>query len=150
MTENSQTHGAAKTILLVEDNDIVSKVYREKMERAGFLVELAQDGLTALKLLSQMKPGLVVLDLDIPKLSGVDVLKFIRADRALRATPVIVLSAGFMSDLAKATSEIGVEFTFLKSSCTPAKLLEVVRHILEGVPFELDPSLRLSVRKEAD
>jgi CheY-like chemotaxis protein len=148
MTANPQLHGGVKTILLVEDNEVVSKVYREKLERDGFLVEVAGDGLTALKMLSQFKPALVVLDLEIPKLTGVDVLKFIRAEKALQATPVIVLSEGFMSALAKAAAAIGVECALLKSGCTPAGLVEAVRHLLHGVPFESDSSQRISVPKD--
>src|SRR5208282_5712685 len=63
-----------KTIIFVEDNPVVLMAYRNRLQREGFHVESAQDGLEALKILSQFVPDLVVLDLLLPKLSGVEVL----------------------------------------------------------------------------
>jgi DNA-binding response OmpR family regulator len=66
-------------IFLVEDNPLISHLYRTKFTSEGFGVELAEDGLKAIKLLATAKPDLMVLDLMLPILSGVDVLKYIRA-----------------------------------------------------------------------
>ena len=74
-----------KTILFVDDDAVIVQVYRARLLREGFDVEVAQDGLTAMKLLMAEKPDLVVLDLMMPKFSGADVLKFIRAEPALKS-----------------------------------------------------------------
>jgi len=80
-----------KTILYVEDNALIVHAYRAVLLREGFQVEVAEDGLTAAKMLSKSKPDLVILDLMIPRLTGTDVLKYIRATPALKSTPVIIL-----------------------------------------------------------
>ncbi|HEY5298224.1 MAG TPA: response regulator [Verrucomicrobiae bacterium] len=136
-----------KTIFIVEDNPIISKLYRDKFLREGFQVELAEDGLAAMKMLAKLRPDLVVLDLMLPHFSGVDVLKQIRATPDLKATPVVILSEAYMSDLAQAAAKIGVEQTLLKSSCTPNLLLEVVHNLLAGVQSKLEPSQQIAVRK---
>ncbi|HZL14293.1 MAG TPA: response regulator [Verrucomicrobiae bacterium] len=139
-----------KTIFIVEDNPVISKLYRDKFLREGFQVELAEDGLAAMKMLAKLRPDLVVLDLMLPHFSGVDVLKQIRATPDLKATPVVILSEAYMSDLAQAAAKIGVEQTLLKSSCTPNLLLEVVHNLLAGVQSKLDPSQQIAVRKPSE
>jgi DNA-binding response OmpR family regulator len=134
-----------KTIFIVEDDPVVVHVYRAKFVREGFGVEVAEDGLVAVRMLAAVKPDVVVLDLMLPKLSGVDVLKFIRSSPALKDTPVIILSNAHMSSLAQQAATIGAERAFLKSSCTPGQLVEVINDLLSGNTIESDPSKRLAV-----
>ena len=118
------------TIFLVEDDTVVVQVYRAKLLREGFGVEVAEDGLVAVKMLSAMKPDVVVLDLMMPKFSGVDVLKYIRNTPALKDTPVIILSNAHMTRLAQEAAAIGAERALLKSSCTPGQLIAVINDLL--------------------
>jgi CheY-like chemotaxis protein len=134
------------TIFLVEDDPVVVKVYGAKFEREGFLVKVAQDGLVALKMLVAVKPDVVVLDLMMPKLNGVDVLKYIRSTPALKETPVIILSNAHMTTLAQAAAAFGAERALLKSSCTPNQLIKVINDLLSGKAVESDSSNRLGVR----
>ena len=135
------------TIFIVEDNAIISKLYRDKFLREGFHVEVAEDGLAAIRMLATLRPDVVVLDLMLPMLTGVDVLQYIRSTPDLKAAPVIILSEAYMSDLAQAAAKIGAEQTLLKSSCTPNLLLDVVNKILSGTVVELAPSQRLAARE---
>jgi len=137
-----------QTIFLVEDNPIISHLYRTKFANEGFDVQLAEDGLEAVKLLATAKPDLVVLDLMLPILSGVDVLKYIRSKEEMKTLPVILLSEAYMSDLAQQASAVGVQQTLLKSACTPNLLLGIVSDILAGRPCHIDPSLQLAVPTE--
>jgi len=134
------------TIFLVEDDSVVVQMYRAKLLREGFGVEVAEDGLMAVKMLATVKPDVVVLDLMMPKLNGVDVLKYIRSDSALKATPVIILSNAHMTNLAQKAAAIGAERALLKSSCTPGQLIDVINDLLSGKAVESDPSKRLGVR----
>lgn len=121
-------------ILLVDDDAIVRKIYGGGLARAGFQVDTAEDGLAAVKYLQAGKPDLVVLDLMMPKLSGVEVLKFIRSKPSLVDLPLIVLSNAYMTDLAAAAAATHqVQKALLKSSCTPASLVCTIREILAGL-----------------
>ena len=135
-----------KTIFLVEDDPVVVKVYGAKFEREGFLVEVAEDGLVALKMLAAVKPDVVVLDLMMPKLNGVDVLKYIRATPALKAIPVIILTNArmTMTSLVQEAAVIGAERALLKSSCTPGQLIDVINDLLGGKAGESDPAKPLA------
>src|SRR3990167_9045667 len=79
-------------ILLVEDEEILIKVLQEKFEQGRFSVTLAMDGESATRLAKSAHPDLIVLDLILPKKSGFDVLKELKADPQLQKIPVIVLS----------------------------------------------------------
>ena len=133
-----------KTIFLVEDDPVVVKVYGAKFQREGFRVEVAEDGLVAMKNLLLVKPDVVVLDLMMPKLNGVDVLRYIRSTPELKKTPVIILSNAHMTSLAQDAAAIGAEKALLKSSCTPIQLLEVIYSLLTGMPADSDPTQRLA------
>ncbi len=138
-----------KKILIVDDNPIITKIYRERFSQAEFQAETAENGLAAMKLLMALRPDIVVLDLMMPVMHGVDVLRFIRSSPDLKATPVIILSEAYMSELAQEASKIGAELTLLKSGCTPALLIDAVNKILSGAPLELDPSFMLAVRPKS-
>jgi len=123
-----------KQILLVDDDAVIVEIYRRKFLQAGYAVEVAADGLEAMKLLSSgAKPDLVVLDLMMPKMSGVDVLKFIRARADLKTTPVIIFSNCYMSDMVQAAAVAGADRALLKSRCPPVILVEAVDQLLSGV-----------------
>ena len=134
-----------KTIFFIEDDPVVVKVYGAKFEREGYRVEVAEDGLVAMKKLLKVKADLVILDLMMPKLNGVDVLKYIRSTPELKATPVIILSNAHMTALAQEAAAIGAEKALLKSSCTPNRLLDVITGLFSGENVESDPTKRLAV-----
>jgi CheY-like chemotaxis protein len=147
MAENLLASAGMKTILFVEDDAVIVRVYCTKLLREGFLVEVADDGLAALKMLPVVKPDLVVLDLMMPRFNGVDVLKFIRSDPVLKATPVIILSNAFMSDLAQEAATVGAELALLKSGCTPAQLVAAINKLLGGMAFDDQSSQYLAVKE---
>jgi DNA-binding response OmpR family regulator/chromosome segregation ATPase len=119
-----------KTILFVEDDPFALKVYKKGLKRAGFRVEVAEDGLAAINELPVLRPDVVVLDLMLPELPGTEVLRFIRADEDLKDIPVIVLSNAYMDELAAEAIRAGATRGLLKSECTPAKLVEQVCDVL--------------------
>jgi len=128
-------------ILLVDDDPLVLKIYGDGLARLGFQIETATDGLQAMKSLRLRKPDLMVLDLMMPKMSGVDVLKYLRSQADLAALPVVVLSNAYMNELTQEAAAIGAQKALLKSSCTPSLLAGVIREVLEGKAASEDPSL---------
>jgi DNA-binding response OmpR family regulator len=117
---------ANRTILFVEDDAVVLTTYRNLLQREGFRIESAQDGLEALKALSQATPDLVVLDLMLPKFDGADVLKFIRADPRLKIVPIIIFSNAQITDFA----EDAITRQLRKTDCTPSILVQTIQEML--------------------
>ncbi len=118
------------TVLFVEDDLFVLKVYKKWLTKAGFQVQVAEDGQVALDVLPKVKPDVVVLDLMLPKHHGLEVLKFIRSDAALKETPVVVLSNAYLENLAVKANEAGANLGILKTKCTPAKLIDYICDLL--------------------
>lgn len=131
MTDANRT---MKKILLVEDDADIAKLYREELLRAGFEVQIAEDGLAAMRSLHQGCPDLVILDLLLPKLNGADVLKFIRTSPALKPTKVIIFSNTntYMTDVALAAEKLGADAFLFKSRNAPDKLIGVINNLLAG------------------
>jgi CheY-like chemotaxis protein len=123
-----------KKILFVEDDAVVARIYSQKLAAAGFEVLVAEDGLVAVKTLPEFKPDLVVLDLMMPKFSGLDVLRFMRKHPQLKSTRVIVLSNAFLNRLGEEVAGLGVEEMLGKAAMTPALLIETIKRTLESSP----------------
>ena len=123
-----------RRILFVEDDPLVARMYSQKLTQAEFDVEIAPDGLAAIKRLPTFKPDLVVLDLLMPKLSGVDVLRFIRQDPNLKETRVVVFSNEFLNKLGEEAAQCGVDDVLSKPAATPQLLIEMINKVLQRAP----------------
>jgi DNA-binding response OmpR family regulator len=119
-----------KKILIIEDNQVVANVYRNKLAVEGFQVEVTLDGERGLKLLQTFQPEVVVLDLMLPKMSGLDVLKEIRGDAQFAKAPVIVLSNTYSTNLIQDAWKAGATKCVSKINCTPKILLELIRGVI--------------------
>lgn len=79
-------------ILVIEDDNLLANVLKIALEGKGFIVETCHDGLSGVEKLKSFLPDLVLLDINLPILSGFEVLKRIRSDRVLGKIPVILLT----------------------------------------------------------
>ncbi len=84
---------AAPQILVVEDEDALAQLLQYNLEKEGYQVTRAADGEEAMLLADETAPDLVILDWMLPKLSGIEVCRRLRANRKLRNTPIIILTA---------------------------------------------------------
>lgn len=119
-----------KKVLIIEDDRIVAGIYRNKLQNDGFEVEVACDGETAIGQLKKAPPDLILLDLGLPKINGIEVLKAVRAEPRTAAVPVIVLSNSYVSDLVQAAWKAGANKCLTKAACTPHELIEIIRTAL--------------------
>ena len=88
-----------KKILIIEDEQIVANVYRNKLVVEGYLAEIALDGESGLKLMRTFQPDAIVLDLILPKMSGIEVINKIRGEPEFSKLPIIVLSNTYLTNL---------------------------------------------------
>jgi DNA-binding response OmpR family regulator len=123
-----------KTVLFIEDDSLVLKLYQNRLEREGYRVLIAEDGLVGRQMLASTTPDLIVLDLMLPKIHGLELLASIRADASFQVTPVLVLSNPNMEELAAKALKTGANKVLLKTQCTPALLLGLAQDLLGGAP----------------
>lgn len=117
----------AGQILLVEDDLPIAKMYATKLEMEGFKVLVAHNGEEGLVKLQENKFDLVLLDLMIPKLGGMEVLAKLRSDRKFSQVPVIILSNLSQEEDIKKAHELGVKDFLIKSNHTPSEVVKIVQ-----------------------
>jgi CheY-like chemotaxis protein len=122
-----------KKMLIIEDDQIVGSIYLRKFQSEGFQVELATDGEAGLAATLKSKPDVVILDLMLPKLSGVEVLKRIRAEPTTQKLPVVVLSNAYMSSLIQDARQAGANYCVIKANCTPRQLADIVNKTMGSI-----------------
>ena len=82
-------------IVIVEDNEIVAGIYKHKLQAEGYHVDIASDGQTGLEMINSIKPDLVLLDLMLPGLSGVEIIKRLRGQEEFKDLPIIAFSSSY-------------------------------------------------------
>ena len=134
-----------RNILLVDDDPHILQLYQDGLSQQGDRVQTATDGMAAIQALRGARPDVVVLDLMMPRFSGVDVLKFIRSEPTLKTLPVLVLSNSYMNQLAAEATALGVQKALLKIRCSPSVLLGIINEVLAGKSSTEDESYLLAV-----
>jgi DNA-binding response OmpR family regulator len=119
-----------KKVLIIEDDQIVSNVYRNKLAVEGYRAETAPDGETGLKTMRTFKPDTIILDLMLPKMSGIDVIKQIRSEEEFAKVPVIVFSNTYLTNMIQEAWKAGATKCISKSNCSPKEVLDLVRHTI--------------------
>ena len=120
-----------KKILIVEDDQLVATAYKKRFREAGYEVDWAPDGLEGIKMVGTLKPDIVLLDLLMPRLDGIEVLKYIRAHPDLKNLPVVVFSNSYMTNLVENAWRAGADQCLMKASTTPAQLFDAVGKAME-------------------
>ena len=83
----------AKTVLVVEDNELNMKLFHDLLEANGYDIVQTRNGLEAIDLAREHRPDLILMDIQLPEVSGLEVTKWIKEDDDLRAIPVIAVTA---------------------------------------------------------
>jgi DNA-binding response OmpR family regulator len=117
-------------VVLVEDNKGLQKVYTEGLGLRGFQVSVAADYSTALSLIKQVQPDVILLDLLMPNVNGLDMLRILKADNRVKAIPVIVLTNLDDERLQHSALELGAATFVIKADITLDQLAETIRTTL--------------------
>ncbi len=98
-----------KTVLVVEDNELNMKLFNDLLEAHGYRVVQTRDGLSALDMARKHMPDLILMDIQLPEVSGIEVTKWLKEDDVLRAIPVIAVTAFAMKGDEQKIREGGCE-----------------------------------------
>lgn len=119
----------AKKILIVEDNDLNMKLFNDLLQAHGYETVQTVDGRDALKLVREHSPDLILMDIQLPEISGLEVTKMIKADDDLKDIPVIAVTAFAMKGDEEKIREGGCEGYIAKPISVP-HFLETVQKFL--------------------
>ena len=121
--------GAVPTVLVVDDDPVIQKLLQVNFEMEGYDVVVAGDGEEGLALAREERPDLVLLDVMMPKMNGLDVAIALRADQLTEAIPIIMLSAKAQASDVQAGLDLGVD-DYVTKPFDPLELLERVGELL--------------------
>lgn len=115
-----------KRILIIEDDPLIANIYQQKFNLEGFLVDVAADGKQGIQMIETRKHDLVLLDLMLPAMNGVEVLKVVRSKSDLRFLPIIVFSNCYLTDMVAEAQRAGATQILTKATHTPRQVVEIV------------------------
>ncbi len=119
-----------KCILVVEDNDLNKKLFRDLLEANGYRVLHTPDAMEVLDLARKGKPDLILMDIQLPEVSGLEVTRWLKSDPALKAIPVIAITAFAMKGDEEKIRAGGCE-GYLAKPISVASFLATVKRFLE-------------------
>ena len=117
-------------IAIIEDDPVISQMYRMKFEADGFDVELADDGRRGVGLVETFSPDIILLDLSMPHMGGEEALKEIRAEEWGKSIPVIILTNLGEEEAPKSLRTMGIHSYIVKADLTPRQVVGRVKEAL--------------------
>jgi two-component system alkaline phosphatase synthesis response regulator PhoP len=124
-----------KKILLAEDDPFILDIYSHQFRSEGFTVDIANDGQMALDKLKNEMFDLLVLDIDLPKVNGIEILQNLKNYPLAKRMKIIVLSnydeSGISDKYQVSIESLGVEKYFVKVSITPEEISKAIKEILK-------------------
>jgi two-component system cell cycle response regulator DivK len=93
LTPEQRHSHSQKTVLIVEDNELNMRLFHDIMEMQGYNILQTTNGMDALKLARRHRPDLIVMDIQLPEVSGIEVSRWIKEDDNLKSTPIIAVTA---------------------------------------------------------
>jgi len=120
-----------KIVLLVEDNDFIRNMYKLKLDKAELTVIEAADGKMALDKIAQHKPDVILLDLMMPNVGGIEVLKELKKEGLVPSLPVIVLTNVLDPQIVAEAKSLGARDYLVKTDLTPAQVIEKIQPFIK-------------------
>jgi two-component system cell cycle response regulator DivK len=119
-----------KTVLIVEDNELNMKLFHDLLDAHGYSTLQTKDGMEALALARKHRPDLILMDIQLPEVSGLEVTKWLKEDDELRSIPVVAVTAFAMKGDEEKMREGGCE-AYIAKPISVGKFIETVRRFLE-------------------
>ena len=128
-----------KTVLIVEDNELNMKLFHDLLEAHGYTTVATRNGIEALDLARQHRPDLILMDIQLPEVSGLEVTKWLKEDPELKTIPVVAVTAFAMKGDEERIRKGGCE-AYLSKPISVPKFIETIRRFL-GVGLSM-PAVR--------
>jgi two-component system cell cycle response regulator DivK len=121
-----------KTVLIVEDNELNMKLFNDLLEAHGYATIQTKSGVEAVELARRHRPNLILMDIQLPEVSGLEVTQWLKDDEELRKIPIVAITAFAMKGDEEKIRQGGCE-AYLSKPISVVKFLETVRnYVTEG------------------
>ena len=120
-----------KTVLIVEDNELNMKLFNDLLEAHGYATLKTSHGIEAMELARAHKPDLILMDIQLPEVSGLEVTRWLKADEELKSIPVIAITAFAMKGDEERIREGGCE-AYMSKPISVATFIATVKTYLEA------------------
>src|SRR5262249_36644657 len=129
-TECQAMDAASKTVLIVEDNELNMKLFHDLLDAHGYRILQTKDGMEALAIARDHHPDLILMDIQLPEVSGLEVTKWLKEDETLRSIPVVAVTAFAMKGDEEIIRQGGCE-AYISKPISVTSFLETVRRFLD-------------------
>lgn len=119
---------SAKTILYVEDNELNLKIVRDLLRRTSYRLIEAVDGEAGIATALAERPDLILMDVQLPKVSGIEAVRALRRDPAMAHTPIVAITSFALSGDEQKAREAGAS-AYLAKPYSPFELLALIRRL---------------------
>jgi two-component system cell cycle response regulator DivK len=119
----------SKTVLIVEDNELNMRLFNDLLERFGYRTVKTRDGAQAVPLAREHRPDLIVMDIQLPEISGLEITAKLKSDPQLKSIPVLAVTAFAMRGDEQRIRERGCE-AYLSKPISVTKFLDTVRSFI--------------------
>ena len=130
LTSEQADANTVKTVLIVEDNELNMKLFNDLLEAHGYRVLQTREGLSALDIAREHKPDLILMDIQLPEVSGIEVTKWLKEDDDLRSIPVVAVTAFAMKGDEQKIREGGCE-AYISKPISVASFLTTINSFFE-------------------
>jgi len=120
----------AKTILIVEDNDLNLKLFRDLLGAFGYITHETREGIEAISMTRAIQPDLIIMDIQLPEISGLDITRKIKADHELKHIPIVAVTAFAMKDDEERIMRAGCE-AYLSKPIAIDDFIRTIRRLIE-------------------
>ena len=129
LIESPEPQPMAKTVLIVEDNELNMKLFHDLLDAHGYKTLQTRNGMEALSLAREHRPDLILMDIQLPEVSGLEVTKWLKEDPELKSIPVVAVTAFAMKGDEERIREGGCE-AYLSKPISVGKFIETIRRFL--------------------
>ncbi len=119
-----------KKVLIVEDNELNMKLFSDLLDAHGFETEQTREGLKAISIAKEFRPDLILMDIQLPEVSGLEVTKWIKDDKSLSGIPIIAVTAFAMKGDEKRIRDGGCE-AYISKPINVSSFLATIRKFIK-------------------
>jgi two-component system cell cycle response regulator DivK len=127
--ENQKMDAKTKTVLIVEDNELNMKLFHDLLDAHGYNILQTKDGMEALDIAREHRPDLILMDIQLPEVSGLEVTKWLKEDDSLKSIPVVAVTAFAMKGDEEVIRQGGCE-AYISKPISVTSFLDTVRRFI--------------------